>query len=72
MFVGRVPLYVGMGDIKNFMSQLYRENYCGIIVYHHICGIVGGSNNWQKAKLTSILNGGFEYCMERNPCLQPK
>ena len=25
-----------------------------------------------KMQLARFLFGGFEYCMERNPCLQPK
>ena len=25
-----------------------------------------------KMQLATFLIGGFEYCLERNPCLQPK
>ena len=42
---------------------------------HYIRGIIGESNIWQfalKMQLARFLFGGFEYCMERNPCLQPK
>ena len=46
-----------------------------LVAICHIRGIIGESNIWQfalKMQLTSFLIGGFEYCMERNPCLQPK
>ena len=36
--------------------------------------IIGESNIWRfalKMQLARFLIGGFEYCMERNPCLQP-
>ena len=42
---------------------------------YRICGIIGESNIWLialKMQLVSILIGGFECCVERNPCLQPK
>ena len=40
-----------------------------------IRGIIGKSNICQfalKMQLMRFLIGGFDYCMERNPCLQPK
>ena len=46
-----------------------------LVVICHIRGIIGETNIWQfalKMQLTRFLIGGFEYCMERNPCLQPK
>ena len=42
---------------------------------YHIHGIIDESNIWWivlKTKLASISIGGFEYCMEGNPCLQSK
>ena len=38
-------------------------------------GIICKSNIWcsaLKMQLARFLIGGFEYCMERNRCLQPK
>ena len=42
---------------------------------YRIRGIIGESNIWRfavKMQLARFLIGGFEYCVERNPCLQPK
>ena len=42
---------------------------------YRICGIIGELNIWRftlEMQLARFLFGDFEYCMERNPCLQPK
>ena len=42
---------------------------------YRIRGITAESNVWRitlKMQLASILIGSFEYCIERNPCLQSK
>ena len=44
-------------------------------IVYHIHGIIGESNIWRfalKMQLVRFLIGSFEYCMERNPCLQLK
>ena len=49
-------------------------------VYTHMYHIKIMWNYWKvkylaihfKMQLVRFLIGGFEYCMERNPCLQPK
>ena len=49
------------------------KNYREITVYVELLvSQIFGESLISVMQLASILIGGFEYCMERNPCLQPK
>ena len=55
-------------DMMIFHCLVFKNKYC-------THGIIGELNIWRfalKRHLARFLFGDFEYCMERNPCLQPK
>ena len=56
------------------LSNIKFNNLNSLTIYR-IYGIIGELNIWQfalKMQLSRFLFGDFEYCMETNPCLQPK
>ena len=57
--------------MKHFWTHSYsKQSYWKI---YHIRGIIGESNIWRftlRMQLARFLIGVFEYCVERNPCMQ--
>ena len=57
---------------QSSMTSANLQLMCALQSDYRIRGIIGKLNIWSKNVIGKFLIGGFEYCMVRNPCLQPK